>query len=99
MKYLEKEEEIKEIIKKELVLIDFYAEWCGPCQLMAEELEQLSKENDKVEIIKIDVDKFQKLAMEYGIMSIPTIIIYKNGKETNKNIGYLSKEEIKNLLM
>ena len=58
MKHLEKVEEFDELIKKDLVLVDFYAEWCGPCQMMAKELENLEKEEKNLEIVKIDIDKF-----------------------------------------
>ena len=92
MKHLEKLEEFDELIKKDLVLVDFYAEWCGPCQMMAKELENL-------EIVKIDIDKFPELTEKHFIMVVPTLKVYKNGKETNKSTGYLSKDEIKNLLV
>lgn len=98
MKYLEKEEDLKEIIKKDLVIVDFYADWCGPCRLMSQELEELKKEQNELEIVKINVDKFNNLAAEHHIMSIPTIEIYKKGKIINKYIGYITKEEIKDLL-
>lgn len=98
MKYLEKEEDLKEIVKKDLVLVDFYADWCGPCRLMSQELEDLKKDEKELEIVKVNVDKFNNLATEHRIMSIPTIEIYKKGKIVNKNIGYLTKDEIKDLL-
>ena len=99
MKHLEKIEEFDEIIKKDLVLVDFYAEWCGPCQMMAKELESLSNEDKNLEIVKIDIDKFPELAEKHFIMVVPTLKVYKQGKETNTSTGYLSKDEIKNLLV
>lgn len=99
MKHLEKETEFKELIKKDLVLVDFYAEWCGPCKLMSKELEELSKEDKGIEILKIDIDKFSDLATEHMIMVVPTLKVYKKGKETKQSTGYLTKEEIKNLLV
>ncbi len=98
MKYLEKEEDLKEILKKDLVLIDFYADWCGPCRLMSKELELLETEEKDLEIVKVNVDDFSDLATKHSIMSIPTLEIYKKGKKENKYIGYLTKEEIKDLL-
>lgn len=98
MKYIEKIEEFDEIIKNDLVLVDFYATWCGPCQLLSPILEELEKENKDLTIVKIDVDKAESLARSHGVMSIPTIEIYKKGNLENKQIGYLSKEELQDLL-
>ena len=98
MKYIEKTEEFDEIIKNNLVLVDFYATWCGPCQMLSPILEELEKENKNLTIVKIDVDKNETLARSHGVMSIPTIEIYKEGILTNKQIGYLSKEELQDLL-
>ena len=98
MKYIEKIEEFEEIIKNNLVLVDFYATWCGPCQMLSPILEELEKENKNLTIVKIDVDKNETLARSHGVMSIPTIEIYKEGILTNKQIGYLSKEELQDLL-
>ncbi len=98
MKYLEKEQDFQELLNNELVLVDFYATWCGPCQMLSPLLEELSKENQKLIIIKVDVEKFPNLAKEHGVLSIPTIEIYKKSKLTNKAIGYLSKEELEDLL-
>ena len=98
MKYIEKIEEFDEIIKNDLVLVDFYATWCGPCQMLSPILEELEKENNNLTVVKIDVDKNETLARSHGVMSIPTIEIYKKGNLTNKQIGYLSKEELQDLL-
>ena len=98
MKYIEKIEEFDEIIKNNSVLVDFYATWCGPCQMLSPILEELEKENKNLTIVKIDVDKNETLARSHGVMSIPTIEIYKEGTLTNKQIGYLSKEELQDLL-
>lgn len=98
MKYIEKENEFEEIIKNEKVLVDFYATWCGPCQLLSPILEELEKENKKLTIVKIDVDKNENLARKHGVMSIPTIEIYNKGNLVNKQVGLLSKEELEDLL-
>lgn len=98
MRYLENEKEFFELITNELVLVDFYATWCGPCQMLSPILEELSKENKKLTVIKIDVDKHENLAREHKVLSIPTLEIYKNSKLTNRVIGYRSKEELEDLL-
>ncbi|MDD5888352.1 MAG: thioredoxin family protein [bacterium] len=99
MKHLEKETDFENLIKKDLVLVDFYAEWCGPCKLMSQELELLDQENKELEIIKIDVDKFPELASKNSIMVVPTLKVYKKGQVVNKYSGYLTKDEIKDLLI
>ena len=98
MKYIENENEFEELIKKGKVLVDFYATWCGPCQLLSPILEEIEKENKEVTIVKIDVDKNESLARKHGIMSIPTIEIYDKRNLVDKQVGLLSKEEIEDLL-
>ncbi len=79
-------------------IIDFYASWCGPCKMMASVLEDLAKEHKEVEIIKVNTDLHQELAMEYGVMSIPTIYIYKDNKEIEKLIGFRDKTELEKII-
>lgn len=98
MKYLEKEEDFNEIIKKDLVLVDFFATWCGPCQALGLVLEEFCKENKDIEVLKVDVDKFSKISKEYGIMTIPSLKVFKNGKVVKEHTGYLSKAELKELV-
>ena len=98
MKYIEKEDEFTEQIKNKLVLVDFYANWCGPCQMLSPILEELEKENKDLTIVKIDVDKNESLARKHGVMSIPSLEIYKEGNIISKHVGYLSKDELKDLL-
>lgn len=90
IKYL-KEENFESEIKNKKVLVDFYADWCGPCKALGEVLEQL----DDIDILKINVDEHQDLAIQFGVMSIPTIILFDNGKEVKKNIGFLSLDDLK----
>ena len=85
-------------IKDGKVLVDFYAEWCGPCKMIAPLLEEISEERTDIKIIKVNVDEFSDLAQKYGIMSIPTMIIFNNGKEVNKSIGFMPKDEILNFI-
>ena len=76
-------------------LLDFYADWCGPCKIMEPIMDELEKEmGDKVKITKIDVDQKQEDASKYGVMSIPTYIILKDGKEVDRFIGATSKENV-----
>lgn len=85
-----------EVLKsKEPVMIDFFAEWCGPCKMMAPIIEQLAGEYDgKWKIGKLDVDNNPETAMKYGVQSIPTILFVKDGEVVDKVIGFKSKEEL-----
>ena len=80
------------------VVIDFYADWCGPCKMMAPVLEEIAKENTNTKFVKINVDESQELAMEYNIMSIPTIVVMKSGKEINRKVGLVSKTELTDII-
>lgn len=81
------------------VLIDFYADWCGPCRMMSPIIDQIAEEMpDEIKVGKVNVDENQELAMEYGIMSIPTIVIMENGEVKNTLVGVRDKNEIKEML-
>ena len=90
----------QEVLQSDIpVLVDFWATWCGPCRMIAPILEEIAKEYDgKIKVAKINVDDEIKLAREFGIMSIPTIIVFENGTEKAKKIGLSTKEEILKLL-
>ncbi len=93
IKYLENEK-LEDLIKNGVYVVDFYADWCGPCKMMGSVLEQM---ND-VNIIKINTDTHQDLAREFGVMSIPTLVFFKDGVEVKKEIGFKDEEEIRNIL-
>jgi thioredoxin 1 len=77
------------------VLVDFYADWCGPCKLIAPIVDQLAVEMDgKLIVGSLDVDNNQETAVKYGVMSIPTLIIFKNGQEAKRIVGYQPKENL-----
>ena len=82
-----------------LVLIDFFATWCGPCKMIAPIISEISEEfNNKVKVGKVNVDEEKELAIKYGISSIPTLVIFKDGKIAKTLIGFRPKEEIKEVL-
>lgn len=81
-----------EQIKEGVVLVDFFATWCGPCKTQAPVLEELKEDRSDVKVVKIDVDQETEIAREYGVMSIPTLILFKDGKEVAKNVGFMPKE-------
>lgn len=87
-----------EILKNEFVLVDFFANWCGPCKMLSPIIEELSNEIDNVVFAKINIDESSGIASSYGIMSIPTLILFKNGKMVNKSVGFISKDELKRFI-
>ena len=89
----------KEVLKSEKpVVVDFYADWCGPCNAMSPVIEELAKELEgKAKVGKINVDENSDIAVEYNVMSIPTLIVFKNGKEEKRLVGLRNKEELINL--
>jgi thioredoxin 1 len=80
------------------VVVDFYADWCGPCRMLAPVLEALAEENGDVSIYKVNVDDDQELARRYGIMSIPTMLFFKNGQLIDKAVGAIGKPSIQSKL-
>ncbi|MCI7618712.1 MAG: thioredoxin [Firmicutes bacterium] len=89
----------KEVMQAEgTVLIDFWAAWCGPCRMIAPAVEKIAEEHPEVKVCKINIDDEQELAIRHGVMSIPTLMVVKNGEIVNTAIGLRPKEEIEALL-
>lgn len=88
------EDNFNNLIDGEMVLVDFFATWCGPCKMLAPVLDQLSEERDSVKIVKIDIDESSDLARSYGIMSVPTLVLFKGGREVAKKSGFMPKEAL-----
>lgn len=80
------------------VILDFWATWCGPCRMLAPTLEQIAEERSDIKIAKVNVDEQMELATQFGIVSIPTLIVFKDGKATNKSLGVQSKAQILSML-
>ncbi len=93
--HLEKDN-FKELIGSEKkVLVDFFATWCGPCKMLGPILEGFE---NKIKVIKVDVDEFDELAREYGVMSIPTLVLLEDGKEVKRNVGLINEDELETFL-
>ena len=92
IKYLENNN-LDELVNDGIVLVDFYADWCGPCKMLGRVLEDMD-----LSVIKVNTDQHTELAQKFGVMSIPTVVIYKDGKEVDKFIGFRSKTEIEEIV-
>lgn len=88
IRYLE--DDFDKVIEKGRILVDFYADWCGPCRMMGEILEDIKE----IEILKVNVDKFPLIAQRYGIISVPSLMLFQEGKIVKSNVGFLDKESL-----
>ena len=100
IKHITNENFESDVLKsKEPVLMDFWAEWCGPCKMLAPILDQIADEyKGRVQIAKLDVEESQSIAMKFGVRSIPTLILFKDGVVEAQHVGMLSKEQLTKLL-
>lgn len=87
-----------EIKKKKFAIVDFYADWCAPCQMMKPVLKNVSEEFKQILFAKVDVDENHELAVRFGIRSIPCIIIFRDGEEADRLVGYRSEDDLKEKL-
>ena len=81
-----------------VVIVDFYATWCGPCKMLAPVLESIDNEMENIKVVKVDIDESRRLAMNYGIQSVPTIKIFKDGREVVTRVGFQPKETLENII-
>ncbi len=99
VKHISIEQYNNEILKSDkLVLIDFFADWCGPCKMLAPVIEQVAQENSDVEVVKVNVDEVAELAAMYKVASIPTLVFLKNGELVKEHVGFASKAEINGMI-
>lgn len=83
-----------------VTLVDFYADWCGPCRMMNPIIEELAEELEgKAKIVKLDIERAQKTTASFGVTSIPTVVVFKDGKEVNRVVGLRDKDTLKKMLL
>ena len=96
---LTKENFAQEVLQSDkTVLVDFYADWCGPCKMQGPVLEELANDRDDVKVCKLNIDEQRDLAIAYGVMSIPTLMIVKGGEVTYKEVGLTQRRELDKIL-
>ena len=83
---------------KGVVVVDFFATWCGPCKMLTPVLESIDNEMENIKVVKVDIDESRRLAMNYGIQSVPTIKIFKDGREVVTRVGFQPKETLENII-
>ncbi len=95
LKYVDSSDFEKKVLNhKGKVLVDFYADWCGPCRALGPILENVSKQEGSIDIVKLNVDENQDIAMQYNVMTIPTMMIFEGGKVKNTTIGLINEKQV-----
>ena len=99
VKDMNKENFQEEVVQSDKpVLVDFWASWCGPCRMVSSIVDEIAQERPDVKVVKVNVDQEQELALQFGVMSIPTLVVMKDGKVVNQAVGVRPKEQILDLL-
>ena len=99
LKHINQEDFEKEVEKSTSpVIVDFYATWCGPCKMLSPILEEIAETEKDVKILKVDIDDNMELAQKFGIMSVPTLMLFKDGEEYGREIGLKSKQDLEEII-
>lgn len=94
VKLIKTEEEFNREIMNDKVVVDFFANWCGPCKMLAPIVEEVSNELEKITFIKVDIDEMESLPRQFDIMSIPTLLVFEKGELIKRHTGYIDKDEL-----
>lgn len=92
------ESNFQDMTSQGLVLVDFFATWCGPCKMLGPVLEDMASDRDSIDIVKVDIDESMNLARQYGIMSVPTLVLFKDGQVVAQTSGFQPKESIQQFI-
>lgn len=98
IEHINDETKFDEFTKDGLVLIDFFATWCGPCKMLSPVIEQVANEHPELKVVKVDVDEAPALAARYDVQAIPSLFLLKNGERVNKGMGYMNKNQLENFI-
>lgn len=92
------ESNFQDMTSQGLVLVDFFATWCGPCKMLGPVLEDMASDRDSIDIVKVDIDESMNLARQYGIMSVPTLVLFKEGQVVAQTSGFQPKESLQKFI-
>ncbi len=92
------ESNFQDMTSQGLVLVDFFATWCGPCKMLGPVLEDMASDRDSIDIVKVDIDESMNLARQYGIMSVPTLVLFKDGQVVAQTSGFQPKESLQKFI-
>ena len=98
IEHINDEVKFDEFIKEGLVLIDFFATWCGPCKMLSPVIEQVANEHPELKVVKVDVDEAPAIAARFDVQAIPTLFLFKDGKKANYGMGYMNKNQLENFI-
>lgn len=94
VKLIKTEQEFNREIMNDKVVVDFFANWCGPCKMLAPIVEEVSNELEKITFVKVDIDEIESLPRQFDIMSIPTLLVFEKGELIKRHTGYIDKDEL-----
>ncbi len=98
IEHINNENQFNEFIKEGIVLVDFFATWCGPCKMLTPVIEQVANEHPELKVAKVDVDELPSIAAKYQVQAIPSLFLVKDGKVVASSLGYINKNQLENFI-